>query len=116
MSERSPTGRKVFIANVSGHDYTRAKRFGDLIGVTQRRVDITHTDRLELDVQSVLRNASDKDYLLVSGSPVVNALCIAYLLNKHGHVNMLFWDALERDYILRTINGEERSSGFAATE
>ena len=106
---RSNTGRKIFVANMGYHDFSLAKKWGDLVPVTTGRVDVMHTDRLEARLQEVLHEAEEKDYILLSGGLVINALCIGYLFAKFGRVRMIFWDALLQDYHLRETDFSEKN-------
>ena len=108
MSNKSPTGRTVFIANEGYHDYTEAGRWGDLVPVTRKRVDIEHTDRLQGRIHDVLQNAEKDDYLLISGSPVISVLCAGYLFRRFGHVNVIYWDPLMGGYHTRTLTFEHK--------
>jgi len=51
----------------------------------------------------------DTDYLLLTGDPVLIALCIAFLSRSGERMNLLKWDRQERRYILLTLDfaGEE---------
>lgn len=92
---------RVFVANWGGHDYSDAQRFGTLVPVTSDRVNLFATDRLEMEMQRVLGDANPTDYLLVSGSPVVNTLCAGFLLRRLGRLRLLIWDARGQRYMLR---------------
>lgn len=102
-------GARVFMTNMGFHDYTQAERWGEFIPVTQGRVDLVHTDRLEADIQRVLEEFTDKDYLLLGGAPVVVAFCIGYLFRKFGYVDILYWDAMYGDYRYRRLTFEEKN-------
>jgi hypothetical protein len=99
-------GARVFATNVGFHDYSPAERWGKLIGLTERRVDLLHTDRLRGEIIEKLREheASPDDYLLVSGNPLVVTVVVQYWLsNISPIIDVLYWDARYQDYILRTI-------------
>lgn len=99
----------VFIANKSFHDYTRASQFGNLVSLTVGNVDLKATDRLEERIQHGLRNSEPDDILLLGGAPIIATLAQAYLMRKHGAVNVLYHDPGRADYVLRKfIDGNER--------
>jgi len=102
MTQRSQTGRKVFVTNLGHHDYTKVDRFGDLVPLTTRRVDIYHTDRMMSNILPLLDTMHPEDYILVSGNPAIVALVIAEVMERFKKVNILYWDPLYSDYILRT--------------
>ena len=91
--------RKVFITNRGFHSYDEAARYGTLVPVTIGNVDLRHTDRLEAKIQSVLREASANDILLLSGASIIQLYCVGYMFRKHGKVNVLYYDA--REYVFR---------------
>ena len=101
MPTRSETGRKVYVTNLGFHDYTPAKRYGDIIPCTRGNLDIRHTDRVEAELQSVLAGSEDEDFLLISGHPLIVALCVGYWFRLHRTINILYWDPLVGDYLLR---------------
>lgn len=105
---RKPT---VYIANRSGHNYSGAERFGQLVAVTQHRVNVFATDRLRTDITHALRDAKPEDLLLLGGSPLVNVLCAFILLQRHGLLNIIYWDGLKQDYIRRKLSFTEVDDG-----
>jgi hypothetical protein len=93
--------RKVYITQRGYHRYDKAARYGEFVDVTTGRVDVLHTDRLIANIQEVLSDMNEGDWLLLSGGPLISAICVGYALNRFGHVNILYWDSLLGDYIPR---------------
>ena len=98
---RSQTGRKVFVTNMGFHDFTKAERFGDLLPITENKVDLYHTDRLNASIEQALADMEPEDYILVSGNPFITALVVIHVLNEFSRLRLLYWDPLYQDYILR---------------
>lgn len=94
--------KKVFIPNKSHHDYSDAKRFGELIYVTsgvQNKFNTTLMARLWEDV---LKKSNKDDYILQTSLSVLNSIGVAMFAYKHeGRVNILIWQ--KGKYIERTI-------------
>lgn len=107
-------GARVFMTNMGYHDYSRAERWGEFVPLTQGRVDLVHTDRLEGEIQSVLATyEADLDYLMLGGAPIVIALCVGYLFRRDGFVDVLYWDAMFGDYRYRKLTFEDRNEALA---
>lgn len=98
----------VFITNKSpSHEYSPASRYGAIRFVTMGNYPVFKTQRLQEEIIKVLVHSSPDDYLLLSGSSVIAALCMAIWLTMHPVVKLLMWDRAENEYVLRVI---ERSS------
>jgi sulfur transfer complex TusBCD TusB component (DsrH family) len=108
MPQRSQTGRRVFVTNVGSHNYEKAKRFGDLIPITQGRVNVASTDRMMQDIAATLTPMQEKDHILLSGNPVIVALVVAEVMHRYGSVNLIYWDAMYQDYFPRTWPPEKQ--------
>jgi hypothetical protein len=107
------TGARVFMTNMSFHDYSRAKKWGDFVPLTQGRVDLIHTDRLEADLQAKLEDFNENDYLLLGGAPFVVAASVVFISLKLGYADVLYWDAMYGDYRNRRIDGQDRNKVLA---
>lgn len=110
-SEKHPRhGARVFMTNMGFHDYSAAERWGDFVPITQGRVDLVHTDRLEGDIQKVLSEyQSGLDYLMLGGAPIVVAMAIGYLFARDKYVDVLYWDAMYADYRHRKLTFQDRN-------
>ena len=114
MPTRSQTGRKVFITNLGYHDFSPAKRFGDLVPCTKGNIDIKQTDRIEAQIQNTLDASEAEDFLLISGHPVVVCLATGYWFRLHRSVNLLYWDPLLQDYRVRSTDFSSREAQIEA--
>lgn len=115
MAERSQTGRRVFITNLGFHaGYEKAKRYGDLVSCTKGDVDLMQTDRMEARIQVVLDTSESEDYLLISGHPLIIALCVGYWFRLHRTVNVLYWDPRLQDYLKRPTDFSSRHDQIEA--
>ena len=98
--------RTVWIVNKGGHTYRKAEEFGNLIAVTEGKINPFRPDRLAFELASKLKHAHSDDYLLLSGPPMANALAMILWLHHFGTVNALQWSATNRNYEMRTIDSE----------
>jgi hypothetical protein len=100
----------VWVVNVGGHAYDDAKRFGELKPVTQGRINVFSVDNLVSAVRTKLAGeATQEDYVLVSGYSTVNAIVIHFFLKKYKFCKLLIWDAREFKYKALTLLDFETS-------
>jgi hypothetical protein len=97
---------KVFIINDSGHDFSSAESYGDLVPLTRglfNRYDITGMYRT---FEPLLSKSSSNDYILHCGPGVMSAVACSIFAAKHGRLNLLIWRAEENGtdrYVSRKI-------------
>lgn len=95
--------RKVYVVNKSFHDYTSAKEFGELVFLTEGKLnpyDINHMARL---VEERMKESRKNDLILVTS---LSSLCMvagAHFAMKHGRLNLLLIIPKRRKYIERNI-------------
>jgi len=94
--------KKVFVVNASGHDFSPAKRFGELYFLTQGSGNRFNVDRLSAQIEKSLKISSPQDFLLLSGTMVYNSIAFYLWMKKHKQCNLLIWSPLKGIYILRT--------------
>lgn len=97
--------QKVFVVNFSEQDLTDAERFGEIVFLTEgRSINIFNVEGILSDVRPKLADAKIDDYLLLCGSPVLNAIFATLMMFKFGSLNMLIFDAKTRTYTARTVS------------
>ena len=101
MTTLSPTGRKVFITNLGYHDFSKALRYGDVIGVTIGTLNLTDIDLLTDTISEKLKGMTEEDYLLITGNPLVVYMCTDYLLRVRGfpEIRILYYSAVWNEYV-----------------
>lgn len=72
---------KVFVINDCGHDYSEAKRFGELVYLTKGQVPSFNTNKNYRTLLNKMKSASDGDYILVTSLASLN--CIAGWIIGH---------------------------------
>lgn len=100
LTERKPV---VWVTNWGGHPYEKAERFGRLIPLTKGSVNPFKLDRIAYGVGMLMQQASEEDFLLISGLPVVVGLIMTMWLAKFKKVKMLQWSIREQDYEQTTL-------------
>ena len=101
----------VWIVNEAGHDYDKARsiagddcRFSHL---TEDDINPHRVDRLSKHIaRGIIKYAKVTDYVLISGTPMVNALAIWIWMVHFGKCQVLQWDAKHRVYKLSTLKDD----------
>lgn len=83
---------KVWIVNLSGHNYRNAQKWGELRPITTGYVSQGSLDRMLYDVTSSVAKSEPEDWLLPSGMLPLNILAGLAWLRKHKQVKLLLWD------------------------
>lgn len=92
-------GVKVYIANFAGHDYASAEQYGELVFITKGYISFQSLDRLKYSVVESLVDSSPRDYLLLSGTPVICAIAAVAWFHLHKEVRLLIHDKKVKDRI-----------------
>ncbi len=91
---------KVYIVNQAGHDFEKAKRFGDeLVPVTQGNINVFRPDRTLYALKNALKHFGAEDFLLLSGNTLGNVLAALAVTQEIAVINILVYDAKNNDYL-----------------
>ena len=93
----------VWVPNRGIHDYSDAERFGDVMLLTEGRIQRFAVGSLFQEIKEGLEEALSYDYLLVSSLSIVTSIATAILAHKFGRINyLMFCDGayIERNIIL----------------
>lgn len=102
---------KIWIANATGHDFTAARKFGDeLVPITQGKINIFNVKAMVEEFKTIMKSYEKDDWLLLSGSNIINVIAAAIVLNRHGEVKFLIYDAVNKCYVPREINMKQITS------
>lgn len=92
---------KVYIANLGGHDYSDARRYGELVFLTHHGFNPKEFDRVAFLLYEQLKDFDpDHDYFLPVGQDLVNLTALYILSQQHGTVKTLYWDFHDRKYLV----------------
>lgn len=111
MNDKKDAAVTVWIANEAGHPYhkIREKLGEDTIIKSLSLGDINplRVDRIAWHLgNGIAKFVKESDYLLISGTPIVNALALTMWLQMHSKVKLALWDAKKREYIISTVERE----------
>lgn len=93
---------KIFIANRGSHDFEPAKRFGELVFITEGDLNKFAIGNIYRTFASVLALATPEDFFLPTSLPILSAIGTGILVNKFGVVKYLLFRGGQ--YIVRTID------------
>lgn len=93
---------KVFIANKGSHDYKAAKKFGELVFLSEGELNKFAIGHLFRVFSDGLRDATEEDFFLPTSLPILSSLATGILVQKFGVVKYLLFRA--GVYVVRTVN------------
>jgi hypothetical protein len=94
---------KVYIINKSGHDYSKAEKYGEIVYLSEGKVNPMQVTKLYREFSEALANSDKDDYLLITGLPIMSCIASSIMAHKHGYVNWLIWHPVRKDYVERSI-------------
>ena len=89
---------KVFIVSDSGHDFSDAKRFGELVVMSQGRVNKYQITGMRRLFAPFIDASSPNDYIVQSGPSIMNAVACAMFAARHKCLNLLLFYGTATDY------------------
>ena len=102
--------RKVYIVNNSGHDFSAAEPFGELVFLTEGLFDRYNVTGMYRAFSPLLASSSPEDFILHSGPGVMSAVACSIFAAKHGRLNLLIWRGEEfgkQRYVQRRLSFEK---------
>jgi len=89
---------KVYVTNNSGYPYEKAERFGELIFLTRGYMYYNKIDEVIKKLGNIIDEASEDDYLCLSGNNFICALAFHLWAKEHQICRVLHWDQDAKDY------------------
>lgn len=83
--------RKVYVTNRGGHDYSAAKRYGELVYLTEGEIPRYNTSQMFRAIEGVLKDSEQDDYILLTSLTTLNTVACSYFAHKHGRLNLLLF-------------------------
>jgi len=106
--------RVVFVVNRSGHDFSDAERFGELVFLSEGNVNKLALTKMYRDMSATLKDSSADDSILLSGPTNLCCIAVACFAYLHDIVNLLlFHDGryVTRKIVLGELLKKETKSG-----
>lgn len=85
----------VYIVNKNpDYDYKKALEYGDsLYYLTRGIIDVGHNwNKIVEKMHKDLDDSKPEDFILIVGANILCVLAYSIMKEKHGRVNILFWD------------------------
>ncbi len=96
--------RKVFIVNKSSHDFSAAKKFGEIVFLSEGKISRYATNNMVREFTDLMENSSPDDFVVPCSLNVMNSIACAIFACKHGSLNLLLFkdgSYIERNHILK---------------
>lgn len=94
---------KVYVVNKSSHDFSAAEEFGELVFMTEGRMNRFATNDMIRIFKGFMKESNKDDYILPCSLNVMNLLAGAVFADKHGTINLLLFKKggyIERNHVL----------------
>jgi hypothetical protein len=98
--------RKVYVPNRSVHDFSPAESYGQLIYLTEGKLDPYATSKYHRIFSEAMKDSDPEDYILLTGLNAVNVVAAHIMTKLHGRVNLLLFKSrigYENCYVERII-------------
>lgn len=92
---------KVFVLNKGAHDFTAARRYGELVYCTDGSLDKWNVHQMYRELSAAMADSSPEDFILLTSLSVLCTVAGAMFASKHQRLNLLIFK--DGDYIQRTL-------------
>tara|TARA_R100000789_G_scaffold97563_1_gene100226 strand:+ start:651 stop:965 length:315 start_codon:yes stop_codon:yes gene_type:complete len=102
---------KVYVVNKSGHDFKAAERFGELVFLSQGKMDRYAITSVYREFSDVLNESDPDDYILLTGLSSMSAVACSIFAYKWERLNLLLYKNnkyIERHLILGELINKEQ--------
>lgn len=100
----------IWIVNEAGHDFSKATEAvpnAMIQPLTIGDINPTSFDRLAFNAaRGIAKFAKAEDFILISGTPILNAIVVALWIQQFGVCNILQWDARRKKYRRFDLNSK----------
>lgn len=100
---------KVFIVNKGGHDYSPATQYGELVFLSENKLNPFKIGRVYPTFKTLLSSATAEDFLLPCSLGALNALAGWILGNMGLKLNLLIFDK-KGYYVPRNVVFQEENT------
>ena len=103
--------RKVYVVNNSGHDFSPAEPFGELVFLTEGLFDRYNVTGMYRAFAPLLAESQEDDFILHSGPGIMSAVACSIFSAKHQRLNLLIWRGEEsgkQRYVQRRLSFKDK--------
>lgn len=97
----------VYVINKGGHDYTRAKSYGEVTFLSEGLIDKWDVKGIQENMQAALEYSQPTDYIVMTGLPIQNIIAASIFALKHKRLNLLIYRGSR--YVCKTIKLENNN-------
>lgn len=94
----------VYVINQSGHDFSSANFYGNLIFLSDGKINRLQTNEIYRMFLPELLKSGPEDYLLLTSLTVMNIIAACIMVKLHNKINMLIFNPKNNQYKARTID------------
>lgn len=95
--------QKVYIVNRSSHDFSPAKDFGELVFMSEGRLNRYSPNDMARTFLEAMSKSDPNDYILPCSLNIANIVAGAVFTAKHGRLNLLIFKPRTNDYVERVL-------------
>lgn len=95
--------KRVYIMNNGGHDYSKAKEFGEIVFVSNELIDREDTAQMYRVIADAMHDSTADDYILISSLSSMCSVACGFFSAMHGELHLLIHsrgEYLERDIMM----------------
>jgi hypothetical protein len=92
---------KVFVVNKSAHDFSPAKKFGEVIFLSEGPMNRYAANNIHRSFKEAMADSSKDDYIVPCSLNVMNSIACAIFAKMHGRLNLLLFK--DGEYIERNL-------------
>lgn len=94
--------RKVYVVNLSAHDFSPAEEFGELVFLSEGPMNRYSVNNMYRLFESLMKDSSPDDYIVPCSLNVMNSIACAIFAHRHGRLNLLLYKSgiyIERNLV-----------------
>lgn len=92
---------KVYLINDGGHDFSDAKRFGEVVVCTSGEVDRWDVSQMYRRLATAMKDSEPEDYLLLTSLTSLCSVACSIFAVKHNRLQLLLFK--DGRYVERTL-------------
>lgn len=94
----------VYCVNKSGHDFSEALKFGDIIYLSDYAQPRFNTNNIYRTFKPILEASNQDDYILLTGLTVMNVIACSIFAILHNRLNLLIHQVEGNSYKARILD------------
>lgn len=99
--------QKVFVINKGYHDYSDARRFGQIEFMSEGSLNKYCVGTILRQFKPFIDQSEGEDFILISSMSIASVLACSLFSVKHKRLNLLIFNAPQQKYYARRVRFEE---------